>query len=170
MSRFTRFVAIDWSGAKSPYQRGITVAECGLGETAPMLVAPPGRAWSRGAVRDWLIALGDTDALIGLDLSTALPFADCGAYFPGWPESPPDMRALWATIDRLAGEEPGYAASRVVAHGELARHFRVQGRAAICSKRGGGACASPNGTRWRYVCSRPARSISSAPRRSANRA
>ena len=37
------------------------------------------------------------------------------------------MRGLWAVIDRLAEDEPGFAISRVPAHGDLARHFRVPG-------------------------------------------
>lgn len=128
MSRFTRFVAIDWSGAKGPHQPGIAVAACGPGGEAPCLVTPPDGIWSRGAVLDWLLTLRGQDALIGLDLSIALPFADRGGYFPEWAESPQDMRALWAVVDRLAKGEPNYAVSGVPAHSDLARHFRVPGR------------------------------------------
>jgi hypothetical protein len=55
-SRFARFAAIDWSGAKGARHKGIAVAICGIGQDAPELVEAPGGIWSRQAVADWLIA------------------------------------------------------------------------------------------------------------------
>ncbi|WP_174275387.1 hypothetical protein [Sphingomonas bacterium] len=125
-ARFTRFVAIDWSGARGEYQKGIAVAQCGLGQEAPRLVTPPGRAWSRGAALDWIVALAEArvPALIGLDLSPALPFADRGAYFSEGDRGPVDMPALWAMIEAYADAEPHFGVTTVVDHPELARHFR----------------------------------------------
>ena len=61
---FTRFAAIDWSGAKGARHKGIAVALCDTGQEAPRLVSAPGGVWSRTDVADWLI-------------STALLFWEC---------------------------------------------------------------------------------------------
>lgn len=126
---FDRFVAIDWSGARGAWQRGIAVAACGPGDDAPALVAPPGRSWSRAGVLAWLAALAGRGerALIGLDLSPGFPFADAGAYFPGWADSPADMAGLWALVDRLCAADPDLAACSFVADPEAGRHFRRVG-------------------------------------------
>lgn len=105
---FDRFVAIDWSGARGSAQRGIAIASCVPGETAPVLVEPPRRGWSREDVLDWLKVLAEAGerAIVGLDLSPGLPFVDAGAYFPGWTETPADMPALWAIVDELSAANP----------------------------------------------------------------
>ena len=54
---FTRFAAIDWSGAKGTRHPGIAVALCEAGDAAPRLVPPPSRAWSRHEVLDWVRGL-----------------------------------------------------------------------------------------------------------------
>ena len=64
------------------------------------------------------------DTLVGLDLGIALPFADCGAFFPGWVGSPPDAPSLWALVERIAGEELNLGANALVAHPELRAYFR----------------------------------------------
>jgi hypothetical protein len=46
---FTRFAAIDWSGAKGNRHRGIALAVCEAGDVAPALVDPPGGVCSRTA-------------------------------------------------------------------------------------------------------------------------
>jgi len=123
--RFTRFAALDWSGQAIPRPRGITLAECTPGTTAPILTAPD-RGWSRPAVLDWLNAHADaeSDLLIGIDFSPALPFRDCGGYFPHWSESPPDAPALWALVDRLCAAEPHLSASTFAHHRDAGRHYR----------------------------------------------
>jgi hypothetical protein len=60
---------------------------------APTLVRP-GHRWSRAEVLHWLRHDLPRDSLVGMDLGQSLPFVDCGAFFPGWAESPPDARAL----------------------------------------------------------------------------
>lgn len=127
MSRFAHFVAIDWSGAVGPVQRGIAVAVCAAGRTAPILVAPPQRYWSRGDVLAWLTQRLPADALIGFDLGPALPFADRGSYFPGWDASPGGARALWALVELLCAAEPHLGATSFVDHPDAAPHFRRHG-------------------------------------------
>ncbi|MET0180096.1 MAG: hypothetical protein ABW194_06380 [Novosphingobium sp.] len=123
---FTRFAAIDWSGAAGPRQKGIAVAVCERGDEAPRLVRP-GHVWSRAEVLAWLCERVDDATLVGLDLGASLPFADCGAFFPGWDESPSDARGLWALVERLSTGDPHLAATGFVDHREAARHFRRHG-------------------------------------------
>jgi hypothetical protein len=125
--RFTRFAAIDWSGARGSSHKGIALALCETGDAAPVLVAPPaGRAWSRAGIHDWLIDQADGALLVGLDLSAGFAFVDADAYFPGWPGSPADARALWALVDALAADDADFAADGVLAHRHVRRHFRQQ--------------------------------------------
>ncbi|KQN26565.1 hypothetical protein ASE86_10775 [Sphingomonas sp. Leaf33] len=123
--RFAQFVAIDWSGAVGPRQKGIAVAECTAGDAAPALVRP-GHIWSRAEVLDQIRAAG-RDTLIGVDLGPALPFVDRGAYFPEWSESPTDARGLWALVEQLCTDDAHFAASSFIDHPEAARHFRRHG-------------------------------------------
>ncbi len=124
--RFRHFVAIDWSGAAGERHRGIAVALCGQGGSAPHLVRP-GHRWSRSEVLDWLTGELPDDALVGFDLSTSLAFADRGAFFPGLEESPASARELWALVDRVCEEEAHLSVASFVDHAEFSRHFRRQG-------------------------------------------
>lgn len=123
---FTHFAAIDWSGAVGARQKGIAVALCHEGNGAPALVRP-GHVWSRGEVLDWLRDAMPCDTLVGLDLGPSLPFVDRGAFFPGWDESPPDARALWALVEEICHGDPHLSASSFVDHSEASRHFRRHG-------------------------------------------
>jgi len=122
--RFARFACIDWSGAAGAFQPGIAVALCER-DGPPALIEPDGRHWSRDAVLRWI--LRQEDCLIGIDFSASLPFVDAGAFFPGWSESPPDARALWALVDRIARAEPHLGVSAFVDHPEVSRYFRRHG-------------------------------------------
>lgn len=124
--RFRHFVAIDWSGAVGPRQRGIAVAICAAGNDAPRLIRPES-GWSRAAVLDWLRNELPPDSLIGFDLGPSLPYVDAGAFFPGWSESPRDARSLWSLVDRLCAADPHLAANSFVDHPEASRHFRRHG-------------------------------------------
>lgn len=126
MTHFEHFAAIDWSGAVGERLRGIAVAICAQGFAAPALVRP-GHVWSRAEVAEWLVRDMPANTLVGLDLGPALPFADEGAYFPGWRESPGDARGLWTLVDRLCADDPHLAATSFVDHPEAARHFRRHG-------------------------------------------
>ncbi|MFN3943927.1 MAG: hypothetical protein ACK4K7_03220 [Allosphingosinicella sp.] len=125
-SAFARFAAIDWSGAVGPRQRGIAIALCGLGGEAPRLVRP-GHVWSRAEALAWMLEEMPGRTLVGLDLGPSLPFADRGAFFPGWARSPPDARGLWRLVEEICAEDPHLAASSFVDHPDAARHFRRHG-------------------------------------------
>jgi hypothetical protein len=125
---FTDFIAIDWSGQAVERPKGLAVARACAGDAAPELVAREG-GWSRQGIHDYLLELAATRtrALIGLDLSIAFAFADEGAYFPGWRDSPPDARALWRLVDDLSSGDPHLAATSFVGHADARRHFRQLG-------------------------------------------
>lgn len=138
MRRFTHFAALDWSGARGPRQRGIALAVAS-GAAAPALVRP-GHIWSRAEILDWLegIVANGENMLIGFDFSAAFAFADHSAYFPRWADSPADMRALWALVERLAGVDPHYEIGGFLAHPEARRHFRHHGEAGDLFEAGAG--------------------------------
>jgi hypothetical protein len=124
---FGRFACIDWSGARGPWQRGIAVATCTVGDTAPTLVAPTDKSWSRQAVLDWLVEQADagTDLLIGMDFSFALPFDPVDGYLPGVAGVPRDAHGLWRFVDEACAEDRHLAATSFVGRPDIARLFRV---------------------------------------------
>jgi hypothetical protein len=124
--RFRHFAAVDWSGAAGERHKGIAVAICAACGGPPELVRP-GQRWSRPGVLDWLLDEMPPDTLVGLDLGISLPFLDCGAFFPGWAESPPDARSLWALVDDTCRGDPHLGASSFVDHLEASRYFRRHG-------------------------------------------
>jgi hypothetical protein len=123
---FRHFAAIDWSGAAGERHKGIALGLCGVDGGAPKPVRP-GHRWSRGDVLEWLRDGLPPDTLVGLDLGMSLPFADCGAFFPGWEHSPPDAKSLWALVDDLCRDDPHLAATSFVDHCEASRYFRRHG-------------------------------------------
>lgn len=123
---FKHFAAIDWSGATGERHKGIAVAICPAEGRAPALVRP-GHRWSRADVLQWLVEEMPEGTLAGLDLGMSLPFVDCGAFFPGWAESPPDAKALWALVDAICEPDPHLAATSFVDHLEASRYFRRHG-------------------------------------------
>ena len=124
--RFGHFVAIDWSGAAGERQKGIAVAMAGPGHDAPRLIRP-GHRWSRAEVLAWLRDELPDDALVGMDLGISLPFADQGAFFPGWTESPADARQLWALVNNICANEPHLSVGTFVDHPEASAHYRRHG-------------------------------------------
>ena len=123
---FAHFAAIDWSGAAGERHKGISVAMCSRRGGTPKLVRP-GHRWSRGEVLDWLLEEMPRDTLVGLDLGISLPFVDCGAFFPGWPRSPPDAKSLWRLVDETCRDDPHLAASSFVDHLDASDYFRRHG-------------------------------------------
>lgn len=123
MRRFTHFLAIDWSGAKGERQQGIALSLADAAGGPPVLVER-GRSWSRAEVLHILRDELPRDTLVGMDLGIALPFADAGAFFPGWDDSPPDARSLWQMIDRICADDPHLEAGSFVSHPEASRYFR----------------------------------------------
>ncbi len=117
---FTRFAAIDWSGAKGIRHPGIAVAICATGDAAPTLVEPPHGAWSRTEVLHWLKDQRDTPLLAGFDFSFAPPLIERGAYLPG-EDTPHTARAFWAYVDAQSGDADLGAASFL--ESRRGRHF-----------------------------------------------
>ena len=111
MSRFDRFAAIDWSGAKGKRHKGIAVAMCQAGDGAPRLVRP-GHVWSRTEVLEWLLSTArEAPTLYGFDFSFAPPIVERGEYLPGEPDVPKTAREFWAYVDRCCDDEDLGAAS-----------------------------------------------------------
>ncbi len=88
-------------------------------------------SWSRRAVAEWLEAEAKAGAplLVGIDGSLALPFADTGAYFPGWDRSPAGAAALWRMVDEMNRDDPTLGGGAVLAEPAIAAHFRQRGAA-----------------------------------------
>ncbi|MGD9664509.1 MAG: hypothetical protein AB7U34_04805 [Novosphingobium sp.] len=132
MTHFRHFAAIDWSGAAGERHKGIAIAICDGAEQgaqhapAPRLVRRD-RDWSRTEALQFLQDELPDDTLVGLDLGMALPFMDAGAFFPDWPESPPDARSLWALVDDICADDADLGVGSVVDHPELCRYFRRHG-------------------------------------------
>lgn len=124
--RFQHYAAIDWSGAAGERHKGIALAICAAGQAAPDLVRP-GHRWSRPEVLRWLTEDLPADTLVGMDLGISLAFADRGAFFPGWSDSPADARALWALVDRTCEDDAHLSVASFVDHADIARHFRRHG-------------------------------------------
>lgn len=118
---FSRFAAIDWSGAKGARHKGIAVALCEAGQAVPRLIPAPGGIWSRQAVADWLVkTAADAPTLFGFDFSFAPPFVARGDYLPG-DGVPQDGPAFWAYVDAICDDvDLGAASLLEVAH---RRHF-----------------------------------------------
>lgn len=125
-THFRYFAAIDWSGAIGERHRGIAVALCSAGSAAPVLIRSEQR-WSRSEVLDWLLHELPAATLVGFDMGISLAHADQQAYFPGWEESPGDARKLWALIDQICSGDPHLAATAMIDHPEVSRHFRRHG-------------------------------------------
>lgn len=124
MREFDHFLAIDWSGARGERHKGIALAiATGAGE-APVLVEPPTGGFSRTDVLEILRDDLPANTLVGIDLGISLPFNDCGAFFPGWEESPSHAKKLWALIDEICTDDPHLGAHSFVNHPEAQRYFR----------------------------------------------
>ncbi len=96
------------------------------GTAAPQIVRP-GHRWSRLEVLTFLQEELPDDALVGMDLGISLPFADRGAFFPGWPQSPATARQLWALIDGICAAEQHLGVTTLVDHPEISAFFRRHG-------------------------------------------
>jgi hypothetical protein len=108
---FTRFAAIDWSGAKGKKHKGIAIAMCEAGNRAPALVRPD-HVWSRTEVLEWLVdEAKHAPTLFGFDFSFAPPIAERGEYLPGEAGVPTSARDFWAYVDGCSEDEDLGAAS-----------------------------------------------------------
>ncbi len=124
--RFGHFLAIDWSGAAGERHKGIALAVADIAGGPPVLLKRA-RCWSREEVLAILRNRLPPDTLVGLDLGIALPFADCGAFFPGLAESPEDAKALWSLVEEVCTGEPHLGVNRFVDDHRFAPYFRRHG-------------------------------------------
>jgi hypothetical protein len=117
---FTRFVALDWSGARQA--NGIAIAECVSGRGAPHLVTPPdGRRWTRVQALDWVAALVARErVLVGFDFAFSLPFSRAGRYFT---HADPSVHDLWALVEGIGGEASDLWGGAFAAHALYAPDF-----------------------------------------------
>ena len=98
-SRFARFIAVDWSGAKGKRHKGIAIAEA-RGGRAPRLVRG-NHIWSREEVLHWLVTEAAKEpTLFGFDFSFAPPLIERGEYLVGEPGVPKTAREFWAYVDQ----------------------------------------------------------------------
>lgn len=124
--QFSQFACIDWSGQNIARPKGLALA-IASGDNAPQLIRPDHHSyWSRVDLRDWLLqqAKNNADMLIGLDLSFGFPFADQGAYFPEWNDSPANPKSLWAMVDDMCADDDHLSVVSFLAHAQASRHFR----------------------------------------------
>ena len=99
---FYNFIAVDWSGDKCKFQKGISVAQCSMGRHAPKIIRPKDQYWSRSTLIKWLLKeVTEKKTLIGFDFSFSYPFYDCFSYFPGIKDSPISPYKLWEKIDNI---------------------------------------------------------------------
>ena len=109
MTRLTRTVAIDWSGAKGKRHKGIAIAEARAGQP-PRLIRPT-HVWSRFEVMHWLVAEAAKEpTLFGFDFSFAPPLIERGSYLPG-ENVPSTAREFWAYVDEMSDDPDLGAAS-----------------------------------------------------------
>lgn len=110
MTRFSAYVAIDWSGAKGSRHKGIAIAEA-RGDAAPRLIRP-GHIWSRQEVLGWLLKRAANEpTLFGFDFSFAPPIVARGEYLPGESGVPKTAREFWAYVDERSSDVDLGAAS-----------------------------------------------------------
>jgi hypothetical protein len=102
--RFSRFVGIDWSGARGSRHPSVQVAICEA-DGQLSLVVPESGIWSRLGVLDWLAGLSG-DVLVGMD---------AGFGFAAVPSFPQPARALWAEVEAACTAEPDLAGHGFVA-------------------------------------------------------
>lgn len=96
------------------------MAECGIGDIAPVLVTPPEGVWSRTGVLEWLLARAAEPMLVGFDFSFSAPFVARGAHLPGETDTA-DARALWRYVDAHSADPDLGGASFLEAR--RGRHF-----------------------------------------------
>lgn len=119
---FSHYISIDWSGAKGSHHKSIAMAVAHADGGPPVLVKRD-RGWSRNEILAVLRDELPDDSFVGVDLGISLPFKDCGAYFPGHPDSPNNATDLWALIDRTCLADEHLSANSFVEHTDFAEYF-----------------------------------------------
>ena len=105
MSAFSRYIGIDYSGAKTPEAslKGLRVY-CAVGETEANEVAPPPsprKYWTRRGMAHWLAArlAEDVPTLVGIDHGFSFPvrYFEVHQLEPDWPKFLEDFQGHWPT-------------------------------------------------------------------------
>ena len=100
--KFDMFVGIDWSGDKNKFQRGISVEICKKGTSAPILIKPKDKYWSRSSLLNFIKEIKkENNILIGIDFAFSYPFNDGLSYFPGLSKTPSSPKNLWRLINDI---------------------------------------------------------------------
>ena len=100
--QFDSYVGIDWSGDKSNFQKGISVAQCMKGQNAPKIIKSNKNFWNRNDLLEWINEeIKTKKILMGFDFAFAYPFYDQYSYFPGIKESPTTPYKLWEIINNI---------------------------------------------------------------------
>jgi hypothetical protein len=120
---FDSFIAIDWSGAVRAY-KGIAVAVCRRGRSAPSLVAPRGAYWTREEIAEWLKErlTAKQRLLIGFDFAFGFPYEDTG-YLGGRAQGVDDIFALWELIEARSAGDSDFGCNRFVDDPQFAHLF-----------------------------------------------
>ena len=119
---FDLFAAVDWSGARGEFHKGISVAVCAPGSDAPEILTPPNKTWSREGVIKVLGDLAQSNrVLCGFDFSFSSPFMDKGFYFPAMAAG--DAPALWQEIESICREDAHLSCASFVEHPDLKELF-----------------------------------------------
>ena len=106
---FESYVGIDWSGDKSKFQKGISVAQCKKGNNVPKIIKPKKKYWNRTDLLEWINKeIKTKKILIGFDFAFAYPIYDKYSYFPGVKESPTTPYKLWKTINNINYNKENY--------------------------------------------------------------
>jgi hypothetical protein len=105
MTRFTRYIGIDYSGAKTPSSslKGLR-AYLAAGAQAPAEVLPPPsprKYWTRRGVAEWLVERlsEDIPTLVGIDHGFSFPlrYFETHRLNPDWPAFLDDFQQHWPT-------------------------------------------------------------------------
>lgn len=125
MYEYDSYFAIDWSGAKGVRQKGLAVAGCGPGNTAPEIFLPEDKGnWSRQGIIDFLNKVAKKEKILaGFDFSFATPFIDENAYFPGTKVCPMGALELWQAIEKICNSDSNLYGGSFFEHEELAPLF-----------------------------------------------
>ena len=102
MHYFDGYFAIDWSGDKNRFQKGIKIAFLDAKNSRPEIISPINneKYWNRNTLIEYLKNLKSNKRyLIGFDFAFSYPFQDYKSYFFNLEKSPLTPNKLWDFID-----------------------------------------------------------------------
>ena len=114
--KFDGYIAIDWSGDKQKFQKGIKVAIIYAENNSPKIVKPPEKFnyWSRNLIVNWIEnIISNNNYLIGIDFAFAYPFYDFHSYFPGLNYSPNNPLKLWQMIESINKNQENFYGGQI---------------------------------------------------------